>query len=69
VELTADLVGWSAHWREVQSAGGFASITEAERFVNDGRDLAERLQTNLGEDWHVEYYPEPIRTLGVWVRA
>ncbi|NTW39961.1 MAG: hypothetical protein HGA44_08720 [Cellulomonadaceae bacterium] len=69
VELTADLVGWSAHWREVQIAGGFASITEAERFVDAGRELAERLQTNLGETWHVEYYPEPIRPPGVWVRG
>lgn len=69
VELTADLTGWSARWREVQAAGGLESITDAERFVNAGRDLAERLQTSLGEAWHVEYYPEPIRLPGVWVRS
>ncbi len=68
-ELTADLDRWSAHWHEVQSARGFASIPDAERFVDRGRDLAQRVQTSLGETWHVEYYPEPIRPPGVWVRA
>jgi hypothetical protein len=37
----------------------FANQADAVASVETGRDLAEALQAQLGDDWHVEYYPEP----------
>jgi hypothetical protein len=47
------------------AASGFESQAAAEAFVYRGRALAADLQRELGDSWHVEYYPEPIRPPGL----
>lgn len=49
-------------------AEGFTTEAEAVTFVARGRDLAEQLQQELGESWHVEYMPEPTKPPGVRLR-
>lgn len=39
----------------------FTNQPDAVAFVELGRDLAHELQAQLGEHWHVEYYPEPTK--------
>ena len=67
--LASRVSAWSDAWRDVLDSGGFASIEEAEGFVDVGRNVAEALQECLGPGWHVEYYPEPIRPPGVRLRT
>lgn len=67
--LASRVSAWSDEWTDVLDRGGFASIAEAEGFVDVGRNVAEALQECLGPGWHVEYYPEPIRPPGVRLRT
>lgn len=67
-DLATRLVAWQRQWMEVMGKGGFASTRAAEEFVAAGRALGDALQEVLGADWHVEYYPEPIRPPGVRLR-
>lgn len=67
--LISRVSAWGAAWRDVLATGGFASLTEAEGFVEAGRELAEALQEALGRTWHVEYYPEATRPPGVHLRT
>ena len=68
-DLATRLQGWHQQWRESMGEGGFASIQAAEEFVAAGMALADELQDDLGTDWHVEYYPEPVRPPGVRLRS
>jgi len=71
--LRSDLAEWRAYFDATLSswpaAGGFDSERDAERFVAAGRQLAVRLQDELGASYYVEYMPEPIRPPGVKLRA
>ncbi|MDJ0771770.1 MAG: hypothetical protein QNJ12_23495, partial [Ilumatobacter sp.] len=42
----------------------FANEEEAVAFVREGERLAIRMQSELGESWNVEYYPEPTKPSG-----
>ena len=44
-----------------QGVSIFTNPADALAFVETGRELAELLQSELGDDWHVEYYPEPTK--------
>lgn len=67
--LRADLREWS---RRVEEAGPptewgvsqFSGPREAEAFVTQGRSLVDRLQQELGPEYHVEYWPEPTHPYG-----
>ena len=71
--LRVDLAAWNAEHAWVMAgwprSGGFGSATDAERFVDSGRQLVSRLQGELGQEYHVEYMPEPIRPPGVRLRS
>lgn len=71
--LRADVARWGSQFAATlggwPESGGFASIQAAERFVEAGRHLVERLQDELGPTYHVEYMPEPIRPPGVKLRG
>lgn len=70
--LRSDLARWDRYFVAVLSgwpaADGFDSEHDAERFVAAGQQLASQLQDELGETYHVEYMPEPIRPPGVKLR-
>lgn len=62
--LRSNLTGWAAEFDRVAAdpglgPSGFASSTEAGAFVDRGAQLAEAIQAELGDDWHVEYMPTP----------
>ena len=44
------------------------SADDAESFVRSGEELVVQLQRELGDLWHVEYMPEPIRPPGLRLR-
>ncbi|GAA4117735.1 hypothetical protein GCM10022415_15930 [Knoellia locipacati] len=67
--LATRLLDWQREWTESVGKGGFVAIPAAEEFVTAGEALADELQGVLGADWHVEYYPEPVRTPGVRLRS
>jgi hypothetical protein len=71
-DLLIDIEQWAFDfdetYSEVPEESGFASESEAEAFVARGRNLAERLQSDLGPGWHIEYRPEPIRPPGVRIK-
>lgn len=67
--LAARLLAWRNQWTDVMRRGGFVSVRSAQDFVTAGGTLAEALQEVLGDEWHVEYYPEPIRLPGVRLRS
>jgi hypothetical protein len=71
-DLLIDIERWAFDFDETYSEtaeeSGFASESEAEAFVARGRNLAERLQSDLGPGWHIEYMPEPIRPPGVRIK-
>ncbi|WP_147431892.1 hypothetical protein [Motilibacter peucedani] len=71
--LRSDLAAWNAQHAWVMAGwperGGFESATDAERFVDAGRQLVSKLQAELGQEYHVEYMPEPIRPPGVRLRS
>ena len=56
---------WAGDYQEAlgdwPQRGGFESISDAERFVEQGARLVERLQFELGPTFYVDYFPEPIR--------
>ena len=59
-----DLATWAADFDSAQRECGpgpsnFPAQTDAEAFVERGSALAARLQTELGDAWHVEYTPTP----------
>jgi Cysteine-rich CPCC len=68
-DLMSELKAWNDDFHSVldgwPARGGFRSEANAEAFVGRGRELAARLQTELGPTHHVEYYAEPIRPPGV----
>jgi hypothetical protein len=39
------------------ASSGFSTRAEAEQFDEEGRSLAERLQSTLGDGYDVEYFP------------
>ena len=49
--------------------GGFANEHDAEAFVEQGRQLVTRLQSELGDSWHVEYMPEATKPPGLRLRT
>jgi hypothetical protein len=62
--LRSDLTAWAAEFDRVSAdpgvgPSGFASGTEAGAFVDRGAQLAGAIQTELGDDWHVDYMPTP----------
>jgi hypothetical protein len=59
---------YDATFDQAFGSSGFGSEAHAVTFVEKGRDLVARLQAELGESWHVEYMPEPIRPPGVRLR-
>lgn len=71
--LRADLARWDGRHAAALSgwpgSGGFDSTQDAEGFVVEGRQLASRLQEELGPGYHVEYMPEPIRPPGLKLRT
>ena len=73
IGLRRELAAWTAEHTRVMAGwplmGGFVSMTDAERFVGAGRRVAVRLQSELGADFYVEYWPEPIRPPGVKLRT
>lgn len=70
-ELVEAVAGWAAEYADTHNpdAPGFESQAAAESFVARGRNLASDLQRELGDSWHVEFYPEPIRSPGLRLRA
>jgi hypothetical protein len=65
-QLTKELTSWAAEFdgalnRNDFRTGGFESVADLESFVSWGAILVGRLQADLGDDWHVEYSPAPIR--------
>lgn len=72
-QLRSDVAAWSAEHARVMAGwprnGGFESTSDAERFVDAGRQLGSRLQSELGQDYHVEYMPEAIRPPGLRLRS
>ena len=73
--ITEDLVKCIAGWTDdyeatfLPDAEGFGSEADADAFVARGRVLVGRLQAELGNSWHVEYYPEPRRPPGLRLRS
>lgn len=71
--LRSDLARWdgrhAAALKGWPGSGGFGSEQDAERFAAEGRQLASRLQEELGPGCHVEYMPEPTRPPGLRLRA
>jgi hypothetical protein len=72
-EIAEDLALWAAEYDSTFVDGnpkrqGFASLMDADEFVDRGRQLALRLQAALGPSWCVEYMPEPVRPPGVRLR-
>ena len=67
--LAREISDWAAEHSAVlggwPEAGGFDSEQHAESFVRRGESLAVRLRADLGADYQVEYWPEPIRRPGV----
>lgn len=67
--VVTELDRWMTDYRSVLSdwprSGGFDSVGAAESFVDRGKRLAAQLQAELGANYHVEYWPEPIRAPGV----
>jgi hypothetical protein len=62
--LRTDLTAWAEEFDHVSASpgagpSGFASSDEAADFVELGQRLAQSLQDELGEQWHVEYLPTP----------
>jgi len=68
--LTGSLVEWANEYDATikHGPGGFDSAADAARFVKQGRDLAGRLQVELGASWRVEYYPEATKPPGIRLR-
>jgi len=70
--LAEDIEQWAREYEATfdpdDGRSGFASQSEAEAFVQRGRQLVDRLQTELGEAWHVEYRQEPTRPPGLRLR-
>lgn len=70
--LRSDIGSWVSRYEDAlggwPDSGGFRTVAEAETFVDEGRDLATRLQDELGPGYVVEYMPEPIRAPGVKLR-
>lgn len=68
-DLMSELKAWNDDFHAVLDGwpvrGGFHAEEDAKTFVDRGRELAARLQDELGPTHHVEYYPEPIRPPGV----
>ena len=52
-----------------ERTSGFHSGANAEGFVAQGASLSDRLQGELRDSWHLDYYPEPIRPPGLRLRA
>ena len=46
------------------SVSPFVSHEQAVTFVDAGARLANKMQSELGDGWHVEYYPEPTKPVG-----
>jgi hypothetical protein len=71
--LASDLERWNAEhaalMEEWPRRGGFASATDAERFVAAGHELVPRLRSQLGPDYCVVYMPEPVQPPGLRVRG
>jgi hypothetical protein len=71
-DLLIDIERWvfdfGGTYSDTPEKSGFASQSAAEAFVARGRNLAERLQSDLGPGWHIEYMPEPIRPPGVRIK-
>lgn len=72
-ELLTSLNSWSQDFERTfatSAAGteGFESEEQAKQFVDRGRELARRIQNELGDRFHVEYYAEPVRAPGVRLR-
>lgn len=72
-DLADALTRWAMDYEATFAAeairSGFESEGAAEAFVARGRMLAVDLQRELGQAWHVEFYPEPIRPPGLRLRA
>lgn len=66
---TAELIDRLRSWQVVYERHALPAVphgmsifdnqADAVAFVEAGKELAEVLQAQLGDDWHVEYYPEP----------
>lgn len=69
-DLAHSLADWATDYDATFATepDGFQSEEEAVTFVERGRDLVGRLQDELGEHWHVEYMPEPIKPPGLRLR-
>ena len=66
--LDDDLATWARDFdmtyvRDDPVSSGFATVALAESFVARGAALVDRLQAELGDEWHVEYRPAPTRPL------
>jgi hypothetical protein len=71
--LQQAITAWSDHLSEIFERppigpGGFDDQAHAEAFVAEGQHLVERIQDELGSDWHVVYMPEAIRPPGLRLR-
>jgi hypothetical protein len=64
--LCHGLARWAADYDS--TADGFDSSSDAVAFVQRGRTLVARLQDELGDGWHVEYWPEPTQPPGLRLR-
>lgn len=63
---------WTAEYQATIGAdesSGFLTKADAIAFVEQGRQLVQRLQRELGPGWHVEYMPEPVEPPGLRLRA
>lgn len=70
-ELGSSLGAWGEEYDTLMGLcpPGFEDESAAKGFVDRGRVLAERLQADLGESWHIEYYPEPTKPPGLKLQA
>lgn len=66
--LRQAVFGWEAdfdqRFNDDSGRAKFHSAADAVAFVERGRDLANQLQDELGDDWHIEYYQEPGVRMG-----
>jgi hypothetical protein len=61
-DLADDIARWDERFQSTfvsddPASSGFPGRTEAEKFDEEGRTLAGRLQSALGEGYDVEYVP------------
>jgi hypothetical protein len=68
--LQEQLAAWAERYDETlldeyPPESGFSSESEAEQFVDDGRELARMLALELGQEYAVTYFNELLQELEI----